>query len=112
MKYVPKEKAQRFEHDNIIAYEYDTEDNEINCGVVEVKARHPKTGWIFNTKCKEIVYIAKGSGVFTTESESIHFKEGDMIFMDIMEKYFWEGNCILVAPATPAWTLEQQKTAE
>lgn len=109
MKYISKEKSQKFEHDNIIAHEYYFGDSDINCGVVEVKARHPKEGWIYNEKCKHIIYIAKGFGTLTTKSESVSFEEGDMFLIDISEKYYFEGNCLLITPSAPAWSPEQSK---
>lgn len=41
--------------------------------------------------------------------EVIDFKQGDVIFIDKKETYFWDGVCKIIMICTPAWYKEQCK---
>lgn len=43
------------------------------------------------------------------DGSKIDFKEKDAILIDKGEIYYWEGNCTIVMPCTPAWYKEQHK---
>lgn len=109
MKVIKKEQEEIFENGNIIAHEYPSTNQNINIGLVEIKGRHPPENWLINEKCTQLTYITKGSVNLTTESETILLEEGDVAILNPNEKYFWEGDCTLLAPCTPAWTPEQNK---
>lgn len=112
MKYLEKEKSQKFEHGAITAYEYPLGDPDINCALVELKGRHPDQCWLINEKCKEMVFVVRGLVQLTTENETVSLKEGDIVLINPLEKYFWNGDCTLLTPCTPAWTPEQNKIIE
>lgn len=109
MKYLKKENAVKFQNGTLTAIEYPVGDKDINCAVVTLKGRHPVNDWIINQECKELVYLMKGTAVLTTETKTISLSEGDMVILEPNEKYFWQGDCVLLTPTTPAWTPEQTK---
>lgn len=109
MKYLKKESSLKFEKGSITSYEYPLGDKDLDCALVEIRGRYPEEGWTCNTKCKEIFYLVKGSATLTTETESLSLTEGDMALADIEERYYWEGNCTLLTPCTPAWSPDQTK---
>jgi len=112
MKYLKKESSIKFKKGPITSYEYQLGDKDLDCALVEIHGRFPENGWTQNTKCKELFYMVKGSGVLTTETERISFSEGDMAIADVNEKYFWEGDCTLLTPCTPAWSPEQTRNTK
>ena len=114
MKFVTKKQSKEFKNsETCIAVEYPLNDKDINIAVVKLKSdRYPSTGWAVNEKCKEISYITKGRVELVTESESVELQEGDVVLIDINEKYYWLGDCEMVMPCTPAWYPEQHKIVE
>jgi mannose-6-phosphate isomerase-like protein (cupin superfamily) len=112
MKYLAQEKSIKFEKGPITAYEYPLGDKDLNCAVVEIRGRYPEEGWTQNTECKELTYLIRGFAVLTTETDRVSLSEGDMVIVDINEKYFWEGDCTLLVPCTPAWSPEQTKNTK
>ena len=63
-------------------------------------------------KCKEILYITKGSGKIVIEGEAVDFKEGDEILIEPGEKYYWDCQATMLAACTPAWYPEQHKEVD
>ncbi len=113
MKIVKKKEAKEFKNNEICtAFEYDLKDNEINAAVIKLKGRYPVGGTVMNEKCKEIVYILKGSGKLVVEGVEVELSEGDQALILPGEKYFFDGNMIFLAPCTPAWYPEQHKKVE
>ena len=112
MEYLKKEQSQTFENGNVIAHEYTTKNKNINIALVEIKGRHPQEDWLINEKCTELTYIVDGSATLTTETESIFLEKGDVAILNPNEKYFWNGNCTLLIPCTPAWSPEQNKNVK
>ena len=109
MEYLKKEQSQTFTNGNIVAHEYSTKNKNINFAIVEIKGRHPQENWLINQDCTELTYVIKGSVDLTTETDKISLKEGDVAILDPQEKYFWDGDCILFTPCTPAWNQDQNK---
>jgi mannose-6-phosphate isomerase class I len=109
MEYLKKKQSQIFINGNIVAREYITKNKNINIALVEIKGRHPKENWIVNKEVTELTFITKGSAILNTETERVSLKEGDVAILKPNEKYFWEGNCTLLTPCTPAWTPRQNK---
>ncbi|SRR5581483_1472780 len=95
---------------NCKAYEYPMENSEMNMCVVEISERYPENGYAKNRKCSEMGYILKGSGKLVTETDVVALTPGDLVFIPRGEKYYWEGNMMIVLSATPAWHPEQHET--
>ena len=111
MKIVKKNQTIEFKNsETCVATEYPINDKDINIAVVKIiNDRYPQKGWAVNEVCKEMVYIISGKVVLTTESKTSELKTGDVVLLDPGEKYFWEGNCEMVVPCSPAWYPEQHK---
>jgi mannose-6-phosphate isomerase-like protein (cupin superfamily) len=107
-----KEAKKNKNSDRCIAAEYPLEDKDINAAVVEVTGRYPEKGRVTNLKCKEILYITKGSGKIFIEGEAVDFNEGDEILIEPGEKYYWDCQATMVAACTPAWYPEQHKEVD
>lgn len=65
-----------------------------------------------NEECKELIYVIDGNGTLNKEKETIEFKKGDAILIDKGEKYYWNAQCTIIMPCTPAWYPEQYKLIE
>lgn len=89
--------------------EYPFQDKDINCAIATISGRYPEKGYCVNEECKELVYVMDGEGTLNKKNEIIKFKKGDAILIDKGEIYYWDGNCNIIMPCTPAWYPEQHK---
>jgi len=113
MKIVYKNQAERFENGkNCIAFEYNTENKDINDALIEVSGRYPEKGSVVNLECKELVYVVKGSGKVIVNEKEISLNEGDIILIESNEKFFWDGQFTLLISCSPAWNHEQYKSLD
>lgn len=112
MEYLKKEQSKTFKLGNIVAHEFSIKNKDINIALVEINGRHPQQNWLINEKVTELIYVVKGSAILTTKTEEILLEEGDLAIISPNEKYFWNGNCVLLTPCTPAWTRQQNKTVK
>ena len=74
-----------------------------------INGRYPKTGFAVNQISKELVYIVKGTGKIVTKTLILHFKEGDSIFIDSGEVFYWKGNFEMYMVTTPKFDPKQHK---
>ncbi len=109
MQYIEKNKAEFYEGDGYSGMDYPMTDPDINFAVIKINCRSPKTGYQFNTDCKELLYIIHGKGVLYTKNETKEFEQGDVILIDKNEYYALDGSFEAAVPCTPAWTSEQHK---
>ncbi|MFH0837332.1 MAG: AraC family ligand binding domain-containing protein [Candidatus Aenigmatarchaeota archaeon] len=108
-------KKDRIRHENskqCIAYEYSFDEKDINVAFVEINGRYPETGFVMNTKVKEIVFITEGSGKIFIEDDEFVIKEGDTILIHPNKKFFWQGKIKDLASCAPAWNTEQYRYLE
>ncbi len=113
MKIIHKDQTKIFKNsDTCTAIDYWTGDEDINGALLEITGRYPLKGRAVNSECKEMAYIIKGSGRIVVEGEETELGEGDLVLIDKGEKYFWEGNLIMLGSCTPAWNHEQYKEVE
>lgn len=113
MKIIHKDQTKIFKNSEACtAIEYPMDDKDINGAVIELNGRYPEKNRVVNLKCKELAYIFKGSGRVIVEGEEVKFGEGDLIFINPGEKYFWEGDFTMFVPCAPAWYPEQYKEVE
>jgi mannose-6-phosphate isomerase-like protein (cupin superfamily) len=114
MKLVKKSQAKIFKNsEKCIAYEYFIGDKDINGAVIEIEGRYPNSGRVTNKVCKEIGYIISGSGYVVVEGKKLKFKEGDLVFIEAGERYYWYGDKLkMFMPCSPAFYPEQHKEVE
>ncbi len=105
MKIVKFNDAEKFNNSNTCeVLEYPLNDSDINCATAVITGRYPEKGYCVNEKCKEMIYVIEGNGTLTKKDETIHFEKGEI--------YFWDANCRIVMPCTPAWYPKQHKLIE
>ena len=103
-------KSERKKHANspkCIAYEYPLGDKNINIAFIEIKGRYPDKGRVTNKVCKELVFVVKGKGKIEVDDKKLLISEGDSVFINANQKYFFDGNLEIVTPCYPAWYPEQ-----
>lgn len=74
-----------------------------------ITGRYPEKGYCINELCQEMCYILDGSGSINKKDEIISFKQGDVIFIEKKEIYYWNGICKIIMICTPAWNKKQCK---
>ncbi len=110
MKLVKEKEAQKFENSaKCKVLEYGIEDKDINLATAIISGRYPDTGYCVNQECKELIYVIEGKGSLNKKDEKIEFEQGDAILIDKGEIYYWDANCTIIMPCTPAWYPEQHK---
>ncbi len=113
MKIVKLKDSERFNNsDTCEVVEYPLGDPDINCATAVITGRYPEKGYCVNEKCKEMIYVIEGKGSLNKKDETINFEKGDVILIEKGEIYFWDANCRIVMPCTPAWYPEQHKLIE
>lgn len=113
MHLVRREEAQKFQNgDSCLAYEYPMDEKDINGAIVKLTGRYPDSGRVTNLKCKELSYVVSGSGKVVIDDKVIFLSEGDLVLIDINEKYFWEGNMTLFVSSAPSWSIEQHQIVQ
>lgn len=97
---------------HVAIHEYDTHDGEISGATAEIKGRYPEHGYVMNLKCKELVYILSGRGKLIMPTGETTFAKGDVLFLDINEKFAWEGDMVLFMATTPLFDPAQHVDVE
>lgn len=113
MKIIKLENAEKFKNGkscNVLEYPFN--DQDINIATATINGRYPDKGYAINTKCKEVIYVIKGSGILYQKNNTIQFEKGDVIMILPNEEYYFEAKCTILMPCTPAWTKEQYKNIE
>ena len=110
MKLLRFEDSQKFENsDKCIVIEYPLGDKDINFSTAVLTGRYPDKGYCVNEECKELIYVIDGTGTLNKKDEKIEFKKGDVVLIDKGEMYYWDAQCTIAMPCTPAWYPEQHK---
>ena len=98
--------------DKCISIEYPLEDKDIDGTVIKLNGRYPNKGRTVNTKCKEIAHIIKGEGKIVVNNKETKLNKGDLVLINPMEEYYWDGNMEMFVSCTPAWSPKQHKILE
>ena len=113
MKFISAAKStQRQSNDHCTITEFPMNDNDLNFAIADLAGRYPESGRVKNLKCKEIVYIAEGSGKIVVNGHEQTLKAGDVVMVETNEPYFWEGTLKLLITCHPAFSVEQHVTVE
>ncbi len=62
MKVIKSDERIVWETKTAKGFEYPFEEKNIDCAVVEIRGRHPLSGWYRNTKVDEMIFCKEGSG--------------------------------------------------
>ena len=98
-------------NNNCLAIEYPLKNKKISGAIIKLNGRYPNEGRICNLKCSELFYVIDGSGFIGIEGKKNKISKGDLIFIELKEKYFWKGKMEMFVASVPAWNLKQQKRA-
>ena len=110
MKIISKSQRVEFKHgESCTACEYLINDNDINAAVIKLSGRYPEKGLAMNEISKEMAYVISGSGKVSIDNTEFNVIQGDLVFVNPGEKFYWEGNMELFMPCVPAWNPEQYK---
>ncbi len=90
-----------------IIHEYDTQDGAISGATAEIGERYPPRGFALNQKIKELVYVISGEGVLLTPDGETKISTGDVVLLDQMEKFAWDGKMVLFMATTPRFDPSQ-----
>ncbi len=113
MKIIKRSESEVFKNgDTCEVNEYPFNDPNINIGTAKLDGRFPNSGYLVNETVKEYVYVVNGSGKIITESQTIEFNVGDVVYIPAGEPYYWNAHCFLVMPCQPAWYPEQSKNIQ
>ena len=113
MKIIYKEQTEVFKNGNsCYATEYPLGEKDIDNAVIKVTGRYPEKGYVINLECKELAYIISGAGKIVVEDKEASLKDGDLVFIEPGEKFFWDGNFIMLISCAPAWNHDQYKQVE
>lgn len=94
---------------SLLEYSIKLNEKNIDFCINTITGRYPQKGYCTNEVCQEICYILEGNGSINKKDEVINFKQGDVIFIDKKDTYFWDGVCKIIMICTPAWYKEQCK---
>lgn len=112
MKIVKKEDADIIKNSDtssLLEYSIKLSEKNLDFCINTITGRYPQSGYCTNEVCQEICYILEGEGSINKKDEEIYFKQGDVVFVDKNEIYFWNGNCKIIMICTPAWYKGQCK---
>jgi mannose-6-phosphate isomerase-like protein (cupin superfamily) len=110
MKITHKDERKEFKNGNYCtAFEYPVYDKAINGALIKLTGRYPEKGCAMNEISKELAYVIKGSGKVVIQGNEFAIGEGDVIFIEPNEKFYWEGTMELFMPCAPAWSPDQYK---
>lgn len=113
MKNVSSREAKKFNNSPACSvFEYTLGDSAIDMARAEIHGRYPEKGWAMNEACKEVAYVLEGSGRVNVDGWEVVLTVGDVVLIEPMEKFYWDGKMKLALSCSPAWRPEQYKMIE
>lgn len=113
MKIIKKIQAHEFKgSDQCVVFEYQAPYKDINGSLAKINGRYPEKGCAINQICRELGYVINGQGKIVIKDKEILLSKGDLVFIDPLEKFYWQGNLELFLVCAPTWTPKQHKFIE
>lgn len=84
-------------------YEYPLKYKSFDISIMNISGSYTKYGCRVNKIFKEIIFIIEGCGNLYISNFEVSFEKGDVIFIDIREKYKWETNCKAAISSLSVW---------
>ncbi|MFA4930301.1 MAG: hypothetical protein WC570_00325 [Patescibacteria group bacterium] len=88
-------------------FEYDFHRPNLGVAQVEINGNYPEYGWAMNKESDQIIYCLTGKLVVECNQDKYELGPDDAVFIDKGDKYWLNGQCVLVVINSPEWTLEQ-----
>lgn len=107
-----RESFERKNSDICIVTEYPGMDDSMDFAIVKINGQYPVEKKAVNVKCKEMVYVAKGTGEVTVDDKIYKINMGDLVLIEAGEKFVWRGDMILHISCRPAFTIEQHQITD
>ena len=92
--------------------EYPLDDSSLDFAIAKINGRYPDQGYVVNEICKELVYVAQGSGKIVINNQEHAINAGDVILIEPSEKYYWQGTIELFISCHPKFSLEQHQIVD
>ncbi len=87
--------------------------NAIDIAKISIRGQFPETGWGYLEESHEMAVIIKGSGyIETQDGEHEELVEGDVVYIEPMKKFRWNGDMDMIVPCGPAFNPEKHKLVE
>lgn len=111
---IKKSQAQRFENSpDCTVWEYDFPSKDFSYATALIHGRYPTEKRAINLECEEVYFVISGAGIVHSEKGDFEINQGDVYFFEKGEKYWVEGEKLLLALVNaPKWTLNQHKTVD
>ena len=109
MKIFPKQQTSERTNGFASITDYTVDDLQINFVIATISGRYPDKGQVLNTKCKLLAYVQEGNGKLCVENTEVNLNPGDVVLIDVNEKYHWDGKLKLHISCSPAWSPEQHE---
>ncbi len=117
MEYIPYSKRETKQvSDDCTVHEQPSNDEIFGKATIELRGRHPESGWSVNLECHALLVVMARHGRYIphpdTGKEAIEVSAGGDIHIPPNEKYALEGDMKIAYVTTPPWTDEQYRTVE
>lgn len=113
MKIIKKENAEEFiyaDTSKVLEYSIALNEKNLDFCINKISGRYPVKGYTSNLECEELCHILDGEGtIYRLNEEPISFKRDDIIYINIKDIYYWEGDFVVSIVCTPAWSKAQCK---
>lgn len=109
MQIIKKEEAaQSSNSDKCEIFEYSFGEKNMDICIAVITGRYPDRGYCKHLVCKELIYVLEGSGKLCFEDKTVEFSEGDAVWINPNEKYYWDTDyCKVTITCTPAFSPDQ-----
>ena len=92
--------------------EYPLNNEMLDMAITKISGRYPDERRVVNKQCAELAYIFEGKGKVVVNGEEHNLNAGDVVLIEVGEKYYWEGHMKLFLSCRPAWTKEQHQIVD
>ena len=94
-------------------WEYDYPSENMSFATALINGRYPKEKKITNLECEQTCFVISGNGKIYTDKGEFELNEGDVYWIKSKEKYYFEGDNLLLALInSPKWRLDQHREVD
>lgn len=90
--------------------EYDPGSGAIDVAKISIRGRFPAQGFGYLEESYEMAVVVNGGGFIENKAgERYHLKVGDVVCVEPMERFYWDGDMDLIVPCGPAFDPDKHK---
>ena len=115
MKKWSHEEGEEFRNSDLcFGREYKPDTNKVDIAKIMIRGDFPgKDKWGYLEESHEMAVVIRGEGYIVSEkSGRQNLKEGDVVYVEPMERFRWGGNMDLIVPCGPAFDPTKHKIEE